>query len=158
MNHGMKVRYYHDYVGVNSRLDAIQAAVLDIKLAHLDEYIKARQKVAAYYEKAFACTDRIVTPKTADFTTHVFHQYTVVLKDVDRDGLMQHLQSKGIASAIYYPVPLHIQKAYRDPRYKEGDFPNCEYLCKHVLALPIHTEFTEEQLEYVTSSVLEYLR
>lgn len=158
VNHGMKVRYYHDYVGVNSRLDAIQAAVLDIKLAHLDEYIKARQKVAAYYEKAFACTDRIVTPKTADFTTHVFHQYTVVLKDVDRDGLMQHLQSKGIASAIYYPVPLHIQKAYRDPRYKEGDFPNCEYLCKHVMALPIHTEFTEEQLEYVTSSVLEYLR
>lgn len=158
VNHGMKVRYYHDYVGVNSRLDAIQAAVLDIKLAHLDEYIKARQKVAAYYEKAFACTDRIVTPKTADFTTHVFHQYTVVLKDVDRDGLMQHLQSKGIASAIYYPVPLHIQKAYRDPRYMEGDFPNCEYLCKHVLALPIHTEFTEEQLEYVTSSVLEYIR
>lgn len=158
VNHGMKVRYYHDYVGVNSRLDAIQAAVLDIKLKHLDEYIAARQYAASYYEKAFACTDKIITPKTAPFTNHVFHQYTVVLNGVDRDKLMEHLQNKGIASAIYYPVPLHCQKAYQDPRYKKGDFPVCEYLCENVMALPIHTEFTDEQLEYVTSSVLEFLK
>lgn len=157
VNHGMKVRYYHDYVGVNSRLDAIQAAVLDIKLKHLDEYIAARQYAAAYYDKAFAKTEHIVTPVHPAFTDHVYHQYVVVLKDVDRAGLMAHLQSKGIASAIYYPVPLHMQKAYADPRYKQGDFPVCEYLCDHVVALPIHTEFTDEQLKYVTDSVLEFV-
>ena len=155
VNHGMKVRYYHDYVGVNSRLDAIQAAVLDIKLKHLDEYIQARQYAAAYYDKAFAQTDKIVTPKVASFTDHVYHQYVVVLKDLDRAKVMEHLQSKGIACAIYYPVALHMQKAYADPRYKKGDFPVCEYLCDHVMALPIHTEFTDEQLKYVTDSVLE---
>ena len=155
VNHGMKTRYYHDYVGVNSRLDAIQAAVLGIKLKHLDEYIKARQYAAAYYEKAFAQTDKIVTPMTAPYTDHVYHQYVVVLKDLDRDKLMKHLQSKGIACAIYYPVALHMQKAYADPRYKKGDFPVCEYLCEHVMALPIHTEFTDEQLNYVTEAVLE---
>lgn len=157
VNHGMKTRYYHDYVGVNSRLDAIQAAVLGIKLKHLDEYCKARQDVAAYYEKAFSVTDKIITPKTASFTTNVFHQYVVVLNGVDRAGLMAHLQSKGVASAIYYPVPLHLQKAYTDPRYKKGDFPVCEYLCEHVVALPVHTEFTEEQLKYVADSVLEFI-
>ncbi len=157
VNHGMKTRYYHDYVGVNSRLDAIQAAVLDIKLKHLDEYCKARQDVAAYYEKAFSVTDKIITPKTASFTTNVFHQYVVVLNGVDRAELMAHLQSKGVASAIYYPVPLHLQKAYTDPRYKKGDFPVCEYLCEHVVALPVHTEFTEEQLKYVADSVLEFI-
>lgn len=155
VNHGMKVRYYHDYIGVNSRLDAIQAAVLDIKLQHLDEYIAARQHVAAYYEAAFAQTDKIITPKTAPFTDHVFHQYVVVLNGIEREKAMAHLQSKGIASAIYYPVPLHMQKAYKDTRYKEGDFPVCEHLCEHVLALPIHTEFTDEQLKYVTESLLE---
>ena len=155
VNHGMKTRYYHDYVGVNSRLDAIQAAVLDIKLKHLDEYIKARQYAAAYYDKAFAQTDKIITPKVASFTDHVYHQYVVVLKDLDRAKVMEHLQSKGIACAIYYPVALHMQKAYADPRYKKGDFPVCEYLCDHVMALPIHTEFTDEQLKYVTDAVLE---
>ena len=129
--------------------------VLDIKLKHLDEYIKARQYVAAYYEKAFAQTDKIVTPKTAPFTDHVYHQYVVVLKGLDRAKVMEHLQSKGIACAIYYPVALHMQKAYADPRYKKGDFPVCEYLCDHVRALPIHTEFTDEQLKYVTDAVLE---
>src|SRR5574344_2132629 len=155
VNHGLKVRYYHDYIGVNSRLDAIQAAVLDITLKHLDEYIAARQHVAAYYEAAFAQTDKIITPKTAPFTDHVFHQYVVVLNGIEREKAMAHLQSKGIASAIYYPVPLHMQKAYKDARYKEGDFPVCEHLCEHVLALPIHTEFTDEQLKYVTESLLE---
>ncbi|MBR5604655.1 MAG: DegT/DnrJ/EryC1/StrS family aminotransferase [Bacteroidales bacterium] len=157
VNHGMKVRYYHDYVGVNSRLDTIQAAVLDIKLKHLDEYIKARQEAAAYYDKAFSVTDKIITPKKSYFTTHVYHQYVMVLNGVDRAKLMEHLQSKGISCAIYYPVPLHEQKAYQDPRYKKGDFPISEYLCENVIALPMHTEFTEEQLEYVTSTILDFI-
>ena len=157
-NHGMTVRYYHDLVGVNSRLDSIQAAVLDIKLNHLDEYAEARQKAAAYYNEAFAATDKITTPVTADFTTHVFHQYTMVLAEgVDREGLQKHLADKGIASAVYYPVPLHLQKAYRDPRYKEGDFPVTEHLSHHVISLPIHTEMNETMLKEITGAVLEFV-
>lgn len=158
VNHGMKTRYYHDYVGVNSRLDAIQAAVLDIKLKHLDEYIAARQYAAAYYDKAFSITDKIITPKKSAFTTHVYHQYVMVLNGVDRAKLMEHLQSKGISCAIYYPVPLHEQKAYQDPRYKKGDFPVSEYLCENVIALPMHTEFTDEQLNYVTTTILDFIK
>jgi len=157
VNHGMKVRYYHDYVGVNSRLDSIQAAVLDIKLKHLDEYAAARQKAAAYYNKAFANHPKIKTPQTAPGRTHVFHQYTLVLKDVDREGLMKHLTDKGIASAVYYPVPLHMQKAYLDPRYQEGDFPVTEALAKSVISLPIHTELTEEIQKEITEAVLEFV-
>ncbi|HQO48826.1 MAG TPA: DegT/DnrJ/EryC1/StrS family aminotransferase [Bacteroidales bacterium] len=158
VNHGMKVRYYHDVVGVNSRLDSIQAAVLDIKLKRLDAYAEARQYAANFYNKAFEACEKLKTPTTADFTTHVFHQYTLVTNNIDRQGLMDHLQSKGIASAIYYPVPLHLQKAYLDPRYKDGDFPVTEHLSKNVISLPMHTEFDDETLEYVTSSVLEYLK
>ncbi|RLD89532.1 MAG: transcriptional regulator [Bacteroidetes bacterium] len=156
VNHGMAVRYYHDYVGVNSRLDSMQAAVLDIKLKHLDEYAEARQKAAAYYNKAFANNPKIKTPFTATYTSHVFHQYTLVLSDVDREGLMAHLADNGIASAVYYPVPLHMQKAYLDPRYKEGDFPVTEMLSKSVLSLPIHTELTEEIQQVITKAVLEF--
>ena len=157
-NHGMKVRYYHDMVGVNSRLDTIQAAILDIKLGHLDEYAEARQRAAAWYNKAFAVSDKIKTPVTASFTTHVFHQYTMVLADdIDRAALQKHLADKGIASAVYYPVPLHLQKAYRDSRYNEGDFPVTEYLSNHVLSLPIHTEMTEEMLREITTAVLEFV-
>ncbi len=158
VNHGMKVRYYHDYVGVNSRLDSIQAAVLNIKLKRLDDYAEARRYAANYYNNAFAACDKLKTPVTANFTTHVFHQYTLVTHCVNREKLMAHLQSKGIASAIYYPVPLHLQKAYLDPRYKKGDFPVTEQLCKTVISLPIHTEFDDETLKYVTSSVLEFLK
>jgi len=157
VNHGMTVRYYHDYVGVNSRLDSMQAAVLDIKLRHLDEYSDARLKAANYYNNAFANNPMIQTPVTADFTTHVFHQYTLVLNDVDREGLMKHLADKGIASAVYYPVPLHMQKAYLDPRYKEGDFPVTENLSKSVISLPIHTELTEEIQKVITDAFLEYV-
>jgi len=157
-NHGMKMRYYHDMVGVNSRLDSIQAAILDIKLNHLDEYAKARLEAATYYNNAFARTDKVKTPVTAGFTTHVFHQYTMVLADgVDREGLQKHLADKGIASAVYYPVPLHLQKAYRDPRYKEGDFPVTEHLSHHVMSLPIHTEMNEEMLKEITGAVLEFV-
>lgn len=157
VNHGMTVRYYHDEIGVNSRLDSIQAAILGIKLKHLDEYTKARQAAAEFYNNAFADCPNIITPATADFTTHVYHQYTMVLKDVDRDALMKHLADKGIASAVYYPVPLHMQKAYLDPRYKEGDFPVTESLCKSVMSLPVHTEFTPEIQKEITDAVLEFI-
>lgn len=155
VNHGMVVRYYHDYVGVNSRLDSIQAAILDVKLKHLDEYAEARRFAANFYNNAFASCSKLKTPITSDFTTHVFHQYTLVTEGVDRQKLMDHLQSKGISSAIYYPVPLHEQKAYLDPRYKSGDFPVTEELCKTVFSLPIHTEFDVETLQYVVDAVLE---
>ncbi len=157
VNHGMTVRYYHDEIGVNSRLDSIQAAILDIKLEYLDDYTKARQEAAAYYNNAFADHPKITTPVTGASTTHVFHQYTLVLNDVDREGLMQHLADKGIASAIYYPVPLHLQKAYLDPRYKEGDFPITERLSKSVISLPIHTELTPEIQKEITDAVLEFV-
>ncbi len=157
VNHGMTVRYYHDYIGVNSRLDSIQAAVLDIKLQHLDEYNDARRQAAAFYNKAFASCEKLKTPVTADYTNHVFHQYTLVTNGVDRQKLLEHLQSKGIACAIYYPVPLHMQKAYTDPRYKEGDFPVTEQLCKSVISLPMHTELDPDTLERIVSTVLEFV-
>ncbi len=157
VNHGMEVRYYHDSIGVNSRLDSVQAAVLDIKLKHLDEYAKARRFAANYYNQAFAQSDKLKTPVTASFTNHVFHQYTLVTHCVNRQKLMEHLQTKGVSCAIYYPVPLHMQKAYIDPRYKRGDFPVTENLSKTVISLPIHTEFDEESLKYVTDAVLEFV-
>ena len=156
-NHGMVVRYYHDMIGVNSRLDSIQAAVLDVKLRYLDEYIANRQAAAAYYNNAFASCDKLITPIKSDFTTHVFHQYTLKLVGVDRNGLQEYLKEKGIPAMIYYPVPLHLQKAYQDPRYKKGDFPVAEKLMECVLSLPMHTELDEEQLAYITSSVLEFV-
>lgn len=154
-NHGMVVRYHHDLIGVNSRLDSIQAAVLLAKLPHLDEYIAARQKAADYYNKAFAGNKHIITPVCEQFTNHVFHQYTLKLVDTDRNALQAALKEKGIPAMIYYPVPLHLQKAYQDPRYKKGDFPVAEKLMECVLSLPMHTELDEEQLKFITESVLE---
>ena len=157
VNHGMTVRYYHDMVGVNSRLDSIQAAILDIKLARLDEYCAARNKAAAYYDKAFANHPKLKTPVRSLNSTHVFHQYTLVTTDVDRFKMQDFLNTKGVPAMIYYPVPLHMQKAYLDPRYKEGDFPITEMLCRSVISLPMHTELDEEQLQHITSSVLEFV-
>ena len=157
VNHGMKVRYYHDNVGVNSRLDTIQAAILDVKLKHLNTYNQNRRKAADYYDKAFENSDKIQTPQRFEHSNHIFHQYTLVLNGVDRDGLQNHLKEKGIASAVYYTVPLHLQEAYKSPRYKAGDFPVTEHLSKSVMSLPIHTEMTEEDLKYITDSVLEYI-
>lgn len=156
-NHGMVVRYYHDTIGVNSRLDSIQAAVLDAKLPHLDEYIEARQKAAAYYDEAFKNNSHILIPTRAANCTHVFHQYTLRLIEVDREALRNALAEAGIPAMIYYPVPLHMQKAYQDSRYKEGDFPVAERLANCVLSLPMHTELDEEQLAYITQNVLEAL-
>ena len=157
-NHGCRVRYHHDEIGVNSRLDSIQAAVLDAKLPHLDEYIAARQKAAAYYDKVFANCERLLIPGRQPHSTHVFHQYTLRVVGADRDKLREDLAERGIPAMIYYPVPLHQQKAYLDPRYKDGDFPVAERLAACVLSLPMHTELDEEQLEYITSNVLELIR
>ncbi len=167
VNHGMYTRYYHDVVGVNSRLDTIQAAVLDIKLPHLDGYCESRRDVARFYNKAFADNDKIITPKTGNCNTdvlcdncncHVFHQYTLKLNGVNRADLQAHLNSKGIANAIYYPVPLHKQKAYTDSRYKEEDFSVTNDLVNTVISLPIHTEFDNEQLEYITQTILNFVK
>ena len=156
-NHGMVVRYHHDMIGVNSRLDSIQAAVLDAKLPHLNEYIAARRKAAAFYDSAFSGNDKILIPGHEAHSTHVFHQYTLRIVGADRDALREGLDARGIPAMIYYPVPLHQQKAYLDPRYKAGDFPVAERLAKCVLSLPMHTELDEEQLSYITTNVLQLL-
>lgn len=156
-NHGMVVRYYHDIVGVNSRLDSIQAAVLDVKLKHLNEYIAARQKAATYYDNAFVNHPKILVPTRSEKSSHVFHQYTLRLLDVDRDALRAALAEAGVPAMIYYPMPLHMQKAYQDARYQTGDFPVAERLADCVLSLPMHTELDEEQLEYITMQVLKNL-
>ncbi len=156
-NHGQSVQYYHDEIGVNSRLDSIQAAILRIKLRHLDEYAAARQKVAAYYDKAFGSHPKVKIPARTNVSDHVFHQYTMVLNGVDRNALRAYLATKDIPAMIYYPVPLHLQKAYRDPRYKEGDFPVTERLCANVISLPIHTEMNEETLSYICENTLAFL-
>ena len=153
-NHGMVVRYHHDMIGVNSRLDSIQAAVLDAKLPHLDEYIAARQKAAVYYDHAFKDCPALLIPGRQAHSTHVFHQYTLRVTGANRNALRDGLAEKGIPAMIYYPVPLHLQKAYIDPRYKDGDFPVAERLASCVLSLPMHTELDEEQLSYITSNVL----
>ncbi len=156
-NHGQSVQYYHDEIGVNSRLDSIQAAILRIKLRHLDEYAAARNTVADYYDNAFKNLKGVITPARVQNSTHVFHQYTLVLENADRDELRKFLAEKEIPSMIYYPVPLHMQKAYTDKRYKEGDFPATEYLCKHVISLPIHTEMNEEDLTTIAEPVKDFL-
>jgi len=159
VNHGMYVRYHHDVVGVNSRLDSIQAAVLNAKLPKLDEYNAARQLAAQKYSQALANHKNIVTPYIAgERDSHVFHQYTLRIVDADRDGLMQHLLDKGIPCAIYYPIPLHSQKAYLDSRYKEEDFPVTNQLVKEVISLPMHTELDDEQIQFITDSILEFLK
>lgn len=157
VNHGMFTRYYHDMIGVNSRLDSMQAAILDVKLKHLDEYIAARQQAAQYYNKAFANHPKIATPTTASYTTHVFHQYTLKLKDVDRYRLIENMKEAGVPVMIYYPVPLHLQKAFAHLHYEKGDFPVAESLCDCVVSLPMHTELDEEQLQYITGNLLKFV-
>ena len=156
-NHGQSVRYYHDIIGCNSRLDSIQAAVLRVKLRYLNEYITARQQAAAFYNDAFKDIAQITTPYVASFSTHGFHQYTIKLEGVNRDGLMQYLQDNGIPANIYYPVPVHLQKGYTSYGFKEGDMPRTEELTRQVLSLPIHTELTEEQLIYITTHIKRFI-
>lgn len=156
-NHGMVERYHHDLVGVNSRLDSIQAAVLGVKLKSLNKYLAKRQEAAAYYDAAFTGIDKVIIPARTAQSTHVFHQYTLKLNGINRAELQQFLADKGIPAMIYYPVPLHLQKAYKNSRYRAGDFPVAEKLCQCVLSLPMHTELSEEQLEFITSNVLEFV-
>ena len=159
VNHGMYVRYHHDVVGVNSRLDSIQAAVLNAKLPLLDSYNKVRQNAARKYSSAFEGHKNIIAPSICDICDcHVFHQYTLRIIDADRNALMEHLLAKGIPCAIYYPIPLHSQKAYVDSRYKEEDFPVTNQLVKEVISLPMHTELDDEQIKFIIDSVLEFLK
>ncbi|TBN02383.1 DegT/DnrJ/EryC1/StrS family aminotransferase [Hyunsoonleella flava] len=166
VNHGMYKRYHHDVVGVNSRLDSIQAAVLDAKLPKLDSYNKARQSAAKKYNKAFEAIENIITPELTNgcgenicdtCDCHVFHQYTLKLKNIDRDALVKHLNEKGIPCGVYYPIPLHLQKAYADDRYKESDFPVTNQLVKEVISLPMHTELNDEQIEFITSTIIKFI-
>jgi dTDP-4-amino-4,6-dideoxygalactose transaminase len=156
-NHGMKVKYHHEVIGVNSRLDTMQAAILRIKLRKLDEYKNARNKAAAYYDNAFANCDQLTTPFRNPESDHAFHQYTLITNGIDRDDLKEYLSSKEIPAMVYYPVPLHKQEAFRTSNYIEPDLPVTDDLCSRVISLPIHTEMTEDQLEYITKTILSFI-
>lgn len=165
VNHGMYKRYHHDVVGVNSRLDSLQAAVLDAKLPHLDTYNNARRNAARKYNDAFKNHPNITIPSgrtscegicdTCD--CHVFHQYTLNLLGVDRDALVAHLNEKGIPCGVYYPIPLHKQKAYVDERYNEADFEVTNGLVQSVISLPMHTELDDEQIQFITKTVIDFI-
>lgn len=155
-NHGMKTRYYHDEIGVNSRLDSLQAAVLKVKLNYLDDYINARQLVADYYDRAFGNSEKFTIPERSPKSTHVFHQYTLKTTNLDRLKLQSFLLDREIPAMIYYPVPLHKQKAYAQDEYRDTDFPNTMGLCDSVISLPMHTELDEEQLKYIVDNVLSF--
>lgn len=156
-NHGQQKRYYHEVVGCNSRLDSIQAAILNVKLKKLNEYTASRQSVAAYYNDAFAGNDKITTPFVAPYSTHVYHQYTILLNGVDRDGLIAHLAEHKIPSMIYYPVPGHRQDMFKSFQLPAYDLATTDWLTERVISLPVHTEMDATQLEYITQQVLNYV-
>lgn len=158
VNHGMTKKYYYEYVGVNSRLDTIQAAILSVKLKYLDKYNYARQKAAAFYDNAFKSISTLTIPAKSDFSTHIYHQYTLRIGKGKRNSLQTYLDKNSIPSMIYYPVSLHLQAAYRDLGYRVGDFPISEQICNEVLSLPIHTELNDQQLEYITEKVIEFVK
>lgn len=155
VNHGSSVKYYHDFIGVNSRLDTIQAAILRIKLRSLNEYNKARKEAADFYDMHLNKNQDIIIPKRSTTGDHIFHQYTLKIKNGKRDALKSYLAEKGIPSMIYYPVPLSLQKAFVHAGYKKGDFPITEKLCNEVLSLPMHSELSPDQLNYIVDMVLE---
>ncbi len=158
VNHGMYERYHHDVVGVNSRLDSIQAAVLSAKLPNLDSYCKARENAANAYDKAFESSSKIIAPyRNSKSTSHVFHQYTLKLKGVDRNALVKYLNECSIPCGVYYPIPLHKQKAYTDTRYNEADFSVTNQLVKEVISLPMHTELDKEQIDFITEKVINFI-
>lgn len=158
VNHGMYERYHHDVVGVNSRLDSFQAGVLRAKLPKLDHYNSQRQQAAEKYTSALKNVEGLETPfLEGKEDTHVYHQYTLKIKDGKRDALAKHLQEKGIPFGIYYPIPLHRQKAYLDERYNEADFPVTNMLVQEVISLPMHTELDDEQINFITSTIKEFL-
>ncbi|MCJ7446459.1 MAG: DegT/DnrJ/EryC1/StrS family aminotransferase [Bacteroidales bacterium] len=157
-NHGQKVKYHHDYIGVNSRLDTIQAAILSVKLKHLSQFNSARRSVADFYDKAFAGCSPVILPERVSYSSHIFHQYTIRVKDGKRDALKSFLESKGIPTIIYYPGPLHFQEAYRFLGYREDDFPVTTALCKEVLSLPMHPDMEQDQLDYIVLNVLRFFK
>ena len=155
-NHGMEKKYYHDSIGVNSRLDSIQAAILNVKLNYLDEYNRSRQKAASFYDEAFQNLENITIPYRNKFSTHIFHQYTILTNPELRDPLRNHLAQNDIPSMIYYPVPLHRQKAFGSYRFDNKMFPVTINLCQRVLSLPMHTELETEQLNYIVNHVINF--
>tara|TARA_B100000902_G_scaffold337037_1_gene337680 strand:+ start:1987 stop:3117 length:1131 start_codon:yes stop_codon:yes gene_type:complete len=158
VNHGMYVRYYHDLVGVNSRLDSIQASILDIKLDYLDDYNNSRCIAASKYNLLFKDQSNIITPiRVGERDSHVFHQYTLRILNRKRDELVKYLNDRNIPCGIYYPVPLHLQKAYKSNRYNQSDFKVTNQVVKEVISLPMHTELTDDQLDYISSYVIKFL-
>jgi UDP-2-acetamido-2-deoxy-ribo-hexuluronate aminotransferase len=155
-NHGMKIRYHYDDIGVNSRLDTLQAAILRVKLKHLSEFNAARKTVADIYDEAFSGCSSIIVPERVNYSSHIFHQYTIRVRKEHRDELKKYLESKKIPSMIYYPGPLHMQKAYKHLGYNEDDFPVTNTLCNEVLSLPMHPDMEKDQLEYIIVNVLEF--
>ncbi len=156
VNHGMEKRYYHDEVGVNSRLDSIQAAILSVKLKQLDQYNQARREAAAFYDTQLGEIEALQTPVRTEDSSHVFHQYTLRVLNGKRDELKEHLDQKGIPAMIYYPVPMHKQKAYEFARFQLDAFPHTDQISEEVLSLPMHTELTNEQLTHITNSIKEF--
>ncbi len=152
-NHGQRIKYHHDIIGCNSRLDTLQAAILGVKLKYLGEYGQRRNEAASYYDRELAGIPNVTVPVRSPFSTHVFHQYTIKVGEGKRDELKKYLEQQGVPTMIYYPVPLHQQKAYRKAETKAGDFPVTEELSKTVLSLPIHTEMTEEELKFICVTV-----
>ena len=157
VNHGMEDRYHYKYIGVNSRLDSVQAAILSVKLKRLESYNSSRIKAADYYDNCFKENYKISIPKRSNYSTHVFHQYTLKLQDVDRDKLCAHLQNKEIPFGVYYPIPLHRQDPYFEERFNQDDFINTNHLCESVLSLPMHTELTPKQMDFISQSILEFI-
>lgn len=156
-NHGQKERYYHEMVGCNSRLDSVQAAILNVKLKRLDDYAAARQKVAAFYDAAFSDCVRITVPVRAKNSSHVYHQYTILLHDVDRNALQQFLSENSVPAMIYYPLPAHKQKMFEQFHVGGLELPVTSWLNDRVISLPMHTELDEEQLEYIVGNILEFV-
>ena len=155
-NHGMKIRYHYDDIGVNSRLDTIQAAILRVKLRYLSQFNAARRAVADQYDKAFESCNSITVPQRVSYSSHIFHQYTIKVKNGKRNDLKKFLESKNIPSMVYYPGPLHMQEAYSYLGYKENDFPVTSTLCKEVLSLPMHPDMEQEQLDYIILNILNF--
>jgi UDP-2-acetamido-2-deoxy-ribo-hexuluronate aminotransferase len=157
-NHGMKIRYHHDDIGINSRLDTIQAAILRIKLRYLDRFNESRRAVADCYDRAFTPVGPIIVPERVKYSTHIFHQYTIRITNGKRDELKKHLESQKIPCMIYYPGPLHLQKAYNYLGYCVNDFPVTSGLCSEVLSLPIHPDMEQDQIDYIIQNVLSFFK
>lgn len=155
-NHGQSKKYHHELIGVNSRLDSLQAAILNVKLKYLNEYIQKRQSIAKYYDENLSNIEQLIIPQRTNYSTHTFHQYTLRILNNKRDALKSFLQEKGIPSMIYYPMPVHHQEAYKNWRIGPGGVDVSERLCKEVLSIPIHTELTEEEMEYIVRSIKEF--